>query len=202
MIRTMTEQSTALGFFTKYKKWVLALAIWQLIPMILLVSGVLGSIVYHYVNDDTNFHPYKSYIMSGFKEGRLDGFKDHTGFNILPTAWSEYESETYKLKKKVMLEKKEYLSQFSESERGVKLAEMKLNNIKLPLQIELEQRFSNGLEFCTDYISRRVKKEKFLSDKEYQDALQDEAWKVGYAHGYSEGFTGASYNRAITSFTY
>jgi hypothetical protein len=95
--------------------------------------------------------------------------------------------ETDKLKEKVALEKEEYLSQFPESERGSKLAEMKLDNIKLPLQLELDKRFKTGLDFYADYVQQRVKRESFASDEEYQKALQDEAWKVGYEHGYCNG---------------
>jgi hypothetical protein len=99
----------------------------------------------------------------------------------------KYYRKTNKLKEKVALEKEEYLSQFPESERGSKLAEMKLDNIKLPLQLELDKRFKTGLDFYADYVKQRVKREYFASDAEYQKALQDEAWKAGYEHGYCNG---------------
>ena len=103
------------------------------------------------------------------------------------------------LKEKVALEKGEYLSQFPESERGSKLAEMKLANIKLPLQLELEKRFRTGVNFYADYVQQRVKRESFATEEEYQKALQDEAWKVGYAFGYLGGSAGRWYEIALRS---
>ena len=76
---------------------------------------------------------------------------------------------------------------------------MKLDNIKLPLQLELEKRFRTGVNFYADYVKQRVQRESFASDEEYQKALQDEAWKVGYAHGYREGLAGRWYDIALSS---
>jgi hypothetical protein len=98
-----------------------------------------------------------------------------------------YKDETSNLRERVILEKNEYLSQFVESARGAKLAEMKLNNIKLPLQQELDKRFTRGIDFYVDYVKQRVKREKFGSDADYQEALQREAWKAGYEYGYYVG---------------
>jgi hypothetical protein len=186
MINTMTQ-----SFLVKYKKWLIALGGLYLIPRILMISVIIGASIYLYVNNDTNFHPFKSYIVSGFREGHVDGAKNHvSGQNPSSSLWQSYRWETRGLKEKVVLEKEEYLARFPESERGSKLAEMKLDNIKLPLQLELDKRFKTGLDFYADYVKQRVKRESFTSDEEYQKALQDEAWKVGYEHGYRNGISG------------
>ena len=155
--------------------------------------------------NDNDYHTFKSYILSGVREGHADGLKNYvkssfeTRLAVASSPWRKYKSETRNLKEKVALEKKEYLSQFPESERGSKLAEMKLDNIKLPLQLELEKRFRTGVNFYADYVQQRVKRESFASDEEYQKALQDEAWKVGYAFGYNYGLDGESYDSARRS---
>lgn len=190
MIGTMTEQKQ-LSFFGKYKKWLIALIGIQLIPLMFLVILFGGGAIYLFMNNDSNFHPYKSYIERGFRAGHEDGIKDYvSGQNPSSSLWQNYRWETRVLKEKVVLEKEEYLLQFPESERGTKLAEMKINNIKLPLQLELEKRFKNGLDFYADYVKQRVKREDFTSDAEYQEALQDEAWKVGYEYGYHNSISG------------
>ena len=201
----MSNQDQPQSFFVKYKKWLIALGGLYLIPTILMISAIIGASIYLYVNNDTNFHPFKSYILSGVREGHADGLKNYvdssfeTRLAVASSAWREYKSETRNLKEKVALEKEEYLSQFPENERGSKLAEMKLDNIKLPLQLELDKRFKSGLDFYADYVNQRVKRESFASDAEYQKALQDEAWKVGYAFGYNYGLDGESYDRARRS---
>jgi len=185
------------SFIEKYKKWFIALVGMHVIPSIIIISVVIGGIGYNILNNDINFHSYKSYIISGFKVGHADGEKNSLGFNKAPwTLWMKYDFHTDKLKEKINLERKEYLSQFPESERGAKLAEMKLNNIKLPLELELKKRFSSSLNFYADHVKQRVKKEDFNSDDDYLKALQDEAWKVGYAHGYLEGQDGSFYSTA------
>ncbi len=200
MISIMSNQDQPQNFLVKYKKWLIALGSLYLIPRILMISAIIGASIYLYVNNDTNFHPFKSYILSGFKAGHADGTKDKvSGQRPTSTLWNKYWWDTDKLKEKVALEKEEYLSQFPESERGSKLAEMKLDNIKLPLQLELDKRFKTGLDFYADYVQQRVKREAFASDEEYQKALQDEAWKVGYAHGYQEGLNGFWYDIARSS---
>jgi len=196
----MSKQDQPQSFLVKYKKWLIALGGLYLIPRILMISAIIGASIYLYVNNDTNFHPFKSYILSGFKAGHADGARDEvSGQRPTSTLWNKYWWETDKLKEKVALEKEEYLSKFPESERGSKLAEMKLNNIKLPLQLELDKRFKTGLDFYADYVQQRVKRESFASEEEYQKALQDEAWKVGYAHGYQEGLNGFWYDIARRS---
>jgi hypothetical protein len=197
MISIMSNQDQLQSFLVKYKKWLIALGSLYLIPRILMISAIIGASIYLYVNNDTNFHPFKSYILSGFKAGHADGSKNHVSGQIPSRSlWSNYWWETRNLKEKVALEKEEYLSQFPENERGSKLAEMKLDNIKLPLQLELDKRFKTGIDFYADYVQHRVKRESFASDEEYQKALQDEAWKVGYAHGYREGLAGRGYDTA------
>ena len=196
----MKEQNTAQSFFTKYKKWFVALIGIHLIPSILLIGGFIGVIVYSYVNNDVNFHPYKSYIISGFDEGHSDGIKNHVSGKTLPsTPWTKYSSNTWRLKKQVIIEKTEHLSQFPKSEQGIKLAEMKLNNIKLPLELELEKRLTSGEDFYADYVAQRIKRNDFTSDQKYQEALKIEAWKVGYAFGYEEGLGGYNYSSARRS---
>ncbi|CAF4102334.1 unnamed protein product [Rotaria magnacalcarata] len=172
MINTMTQQNKTQGFFIKYKKWLIALGGLYLIPRILMITSIVGGSIYLYVNNDTNYHPFKSYIVSGFKAGHADGAKDEVSGQRPST-------------------------QFPESERGAKLAEMKLENIKLPLQLELDKRFITGLDFYADYVKQRIKRESFKSDSEYHKALEDEAWKAGYAFGYNEGINGFSYNSAL-----
>ena len=200
MISIMSNQDQPQSFLVKYKKWLIALGSLYLIPRILMISAIIGASIYLYVNNDTNYHPFKSYILSGFKAGHADGEKDEvSGQRPSSSLWDNYWWETDKLKEKVALEKEEYLSQFPESERGSKLAEMKLDNIKLPLQLELDKRFKTGLDFYADYVNQRVKRESFASDAEYQKALQDEAWKVGYTHGYQEGLNGFWYEIARSS---
>ncbi len=200
MISIMSNQDQPQNFLVKYKKWLIALGSLYLIPRILMISAIIGASIYLYVNNDTNFHPFKSYILSGFKAGYADGARDEvSGQRPKSTLWDKYRWETDKLKEKVALEKKEYLSQFPESERGSKLAEMKLDNIKLPLQLELDKRFKTGLDFYADYVQQRVKRESFATEEEYQKALQDEAWKVGYTHGYLGGSAGRWYEIALRS---
>lgn len=164
---------------------------------------MIGGISYSILNNNTNFHAYKSYIVSGFKSGFKDGQSNYVrGQHPPSTLWSDYKYDTSKLKEKVILEKEEYLSQFPESERGAKLAEMKLNNIKLPLQLELGKRFSSGLNFYADHVKQRINRGNFLSDEAYNKALEEEAWKVGYAHGYREGRNGSWYEQARRSIEY
>ena len=196
----MSNQNQPPSFLVKYKKWLIALGSLYLIPRILMISAIIGASIYLYVNNNTNFHPFKSYILSGFKAGHADGTRDEvSGQRPKSTLWDKYRWETDKLKEKVALEKEEYLSQFPESERGSKLAEMKLDNIKLPLQLELDKRFKSGLDFYADYVQQRVKRESFAIEEEYQKALQDEAWKIGYTHGYIVGSAGRWYKIALRS---
>ena len=203
MINVMKEQNTTQNFFTKYKKWFVALIGIHLIPSILLIGGFIGVIVYNYVNNDVNFHPYKSYIISGFDAGHSDGKKNYVSDpSYTSSIWVKYKDQTETLKKTVYLEKEAYLSKFPKSEKGIKLAEMKLHNIKLPLQLELEKRFTSGEDFYADYVAQRIKRDNFTSNSEYQQALKSEAWKVGYAFGYREGLEGFGYTSARRSLKY
>ena len=186
------------GFFKKYKKWIVALVGLQLIPIILLVVLFGGGSIYLFLNNDVNFHPYKSSIIDGYRAGHSDGVKDKVG-SIHSSLWGSYRSETRKLKKKVALERKEYLAQFAPKERSSKLAEMKLDNIKLPLQQELEKRFTVGLDFYAHRVKQLVSKESFNSDKEYKEALHQEAWKAGYENGYCAGISGDSRSSGLRS---
>jgi hypothetical protein len=196
----MKEHNTTQSFFEKYKKWFIALIGMQLIPATLMIGGFMSMVVYFYVNDDANFHPYKSYVVSGFEVGYVDGGKAYVSGKTVPwTIWLNYKYDTDKLKEKVLKEKDEYLAQFPESERGSKLAEMKINNIKLPLQLELDKRFTDGLDFYADHVKQRINRDDWASDEDYQKALKNEAWKVGYAHGYREGLAGRWYRIARDS---
>lgn len=67
---------------------------------------------------------------------------------------------------------------------------MKRDNIKLPLELELNKRFTNALQFYTDFVEKKVKRENYESDKEYQETLKEEAWKAGYEQGYKKGLGG------------
>ncbi len=271
----MTEENAIKGFFMKYKKWFIALIGVQLIPVVLLVTLFGGGAIYVYMNNDTNFHAYKSHIISGYHAGYSDGDRDevkdktpiyflHDNYEYateklqkradiekqeylaqfaepersvklaeinagnlklplqieldqrfktygefaadynaskvngseitgtIPDLWFEYKKETESFKKRVLREKQEYLAQFPASERGMKLAEMRSQNIKLPLQLELRKRFKEGLDFYADYVRQQVKREDFKSDQEYKDELENMAWKVGYSCGYSAGLHGIS----------
>ena len=201
MINTMTQQNqnTGMGFFRRYKKWFLALAVWQML-MISPLFIVVGYVGYRVVSDfvgsaEYRAHPFQSNIIAGFKSGYNDGEKDHVfgGNNRFSTEWGRYDDETTQLKKMALTEKEEYLAQFPESERGAKLAEMKLNNIKLPLELELKKRFTNKLQFYTNLVEQRVKRENYKSDEKYQEALEQEAWKAGYEYGYKDGLVGAGF---------
>jgi hypothetical protein len=186
------------SFFEKHKKWIIALVGIQLVPLILLGGGA----IYLFANNDINFHPYKSYIIKGYKIGYSDGSRDEVHGQIPAySLWDTYWRETEAIKKQVALEKKEYLEQFPKSERGDKLAEMRIKNIKLPLQLELEKRFTRGIDFYAHYVKQRVNKESFSSNAEYQEALQDEAWKAGYAYGYRTATAGHTSRHGLHSLT-
>ena len=200
----MTKQNTVQSFFVKYKKWFIALLGIQLIPVMLLITLFGGGAIYLYVNNDINFHPYKSYIIKGYYAGHSDGERDQNNVfgnykYLHATLWSRYRTKTNELQKLVALEREDYLNQFPEAERGIKLAEMRINNIKLPLQLELNKRFKRGIGFYTNYVEQRVKRESFNFDAEYQKALEDEAWKAGYSYGYGEGFSGSNARSGLLS---
>lgn len=196
MINTMKQQNqdTVMGFFTKYKKWFLSLAILYTLPIILLVLFLVGGMTYTWINSaDYRAHPFQSTIVSGFEVGLRDGKREYTRDKRPDSPWEDYDYETDQLKKRAIAQKEAHLAQFLESERGARRAEMKQDNIKLPLELELQKRFTNALQFYTDFVEKKVKRENYESDKEYQKALKDEAWKIGYVEGYREGSKGSTY---------
>jgi hypothetical protein len=187
------EENKKEGFFVKYKKWIVALISLQLIPTIVVLGTFFSIAIYLFINNDSNWHPYKSYIQSGYSEGMADSNKDRGILDteikyITETPWNKYRDETNLLKKQVMIEKDEYLSSFPEAERGVKRAEMTVENIKLPLEQKLHKRFTEALDFYADYVKKQVDRSKYASEKEYQQALREEAWKRGYEYGYAKGW--------------
>jgi hypothetical protein len=212
------DQNTVMGFFKKYKKWFLVMGIFQipgLLLTIFLVGGIVCTVVYAvvlilfhslgllltiflvggivYVAVYYRAHPFQSTIVSGFEVGLQDGKREYNRDKNRPSSpWSHYDYETDQLEKKALAQKEAHLAQFLESERGARRAEMKRDNIKLPLELELKKRFTNGLEFCTDFVEKKVKRENYETDKVYHKALQEEAWKIGYEEGYREGSYGIS----------
>jgi len=56
-----------------------------------------------------------------------------------------------------------------------------------------------GVDFYADYVSQRMKRESFNSDAEYQKALEKEAWKAGYEHGYYTGAGGSTERSGLYS---
>lgn len=203
MINTTTQQNqnTGMSFFRRYKKWFLALAVWQMLMIspLFIVAGYLGYTVVSTIigSSELRAHPFKLDIIAGFKAGYEDGEKDYSfgdGRSGIVTAWWSYQDETDQLEQKSIAEKEEYLAQFPESERGAKRAEMKLNNIKLPLELELKQRFTNALQFYTNLVEQKVKRENYKSDEEYQEAVEQEAFKAGYEYGYGDGYHGVGNN--------
>lgn len=201
------EENKKEGFFVKYKKWIVALISLQLIPTILVLGTFFSIAIYLFINNDSNWHPYKSYIQRGYEVGVDEGIKDR---EALPrwdenaplgtgprsnidftyrdkTPWYIYEKETDRLKERAYKEKETYLLQFPESEIEEKRVEMKLKNIQLSLELELQKRFRTALGFYADYVKKQVDRSKYTDEKEYQQALRDKAWKVGYIHGYAIG---------------
>lgn len=185
---------------TKYKKWVAVVFGIYIAPTVILLVSLIGYITYSYFDSELRWHPYQQYVYGGYNVGVQDGNKDKeyvesTGpVQLFPDRrylatipWRIYKNKTDKLKQQALKEKDEYLAQFSESERGSKLAEMRINDIKLPLQIKLEKRFDKAIDFYTDYVATKVKRENYKNKADYQEALQHEAWKVGYEYGYAEG---------------
>jgi len=192
MISNMNEHNTTQNFFTKYRKWLIAAVGIQLIPGILLMCSFLGVMIYQVVNSKTMWHPYNSTIVKGFNQGVGDGNKEHgignrTSDYLWQTPWYKYEEETEQIKKQILQEKEKLLEQLPENERGAKRAEMRLDGTKLPLEEQLENRFTKPLAFYTDYVEKRIKREFYSSEQEYNLALKKEAWKVGYEYGYGKG---------------
>lgn len=183
-MNAMGQEQKQQSFFIKYKKWIVTLSTIWLLPTILVICAVIVSTIYSY--NKTYYNSYNGHILSGFKQGFQDApRKDRK--SLISTPWSEYETHTLYLKKTVVTEQKEYLLQFPESDRGIKLAEMRQQGIELPTQKQLKGRFTNGLDFYADYVSQQINRSNYNSDKEYNEALEKEGWKLGYAEGYREG---------------
>ena len=89
-----------------------------------------------------------------------------------------------------MQEKEEYLAQFSENERATKRADIAIQNIKFPSEMTLETRHLTAIGFYADYVDQRVKRRDYSSDAEYDNALIEEAWRVGFEYGYARGRIG------------
>ena len=112
-------------------------------------------------------------------------FKNREYYKNIP--WLDYKKETEVLEKAALAEKDEYLGKFPENDRGKRLAGMRTNNIRLPIQRKLEQRCTREIDFFVDYTAKSVSREDYKNDKDYQEALQEKAWEIGYEYGYARG---------------
>lgn len=195
----MINQEQAEHFITRYKNWIIAVLGFQIIPLLLFLICIIGAVVYSYVGSEIRWHPYKQYIYGGYNAGLQDGNRDLESVTgpfgteskyLKATPWYRYQKETKTIKEQALKEKDEYLAQFPESERGSKRAEMRAEGIKLPIEKEIEKRFKKAIDFYTDYVDKKIKRESYTSDQEYQQALCTEAWKVGYEYGYGNGWFG------------
>jgi hypothetical protein len=189
------------NIFVKYKKWIIAGLGVYIVPTLILAVSFITYVTYGYFNSDIRSHPYQQYIYGGYNIGVQDGDKDRKVNNhpdntkeyfksreyLDDIPWLTYKEETEILQKAAIAEKDQYLAQFTGSERGEKLAEMRLNDIKLPVQKKLEERFSNVATFYMDYIENKIKRKDYKSDDEYNQALSKEAWRLGYEYGYAKG---------------
>ena len=188
------------NIFIKYKKWIIAAIGVQVIPTLLFIITLIGFMVYSYTSSEIRGHPYMQYIYGGYNIGVEDGAKDKGLANdhesgeysksresLMHTPWVIYRVETTKLKKQTLKEKEGYIESFPVAERGAKLADMNINNIKLPLQQKLDQRYKQAINFFIDLVTERVDRGNFLSDEAYNKALEQVAWKLGYEYGYGKG---------------
>ena len=195
---TMGQQANE-NVFVKYKKWIIAGLSVYIVPTLILAVLFITYITYGYFGSELRSHPYQQYIYGGYNVGVQDGDKDkgsHRRWSeeyyqnksyLDNIPWLDYKEETEVLQKAVIVEKDEYLAQFTGSERGEKLAEMRINNIKLPMQQKLDARISNVATFYTDYVEKKIKRENYKGDDEYNEALLHEAWRPGYEYGYGSG---------------
>lgn len=193
MITNMNEQNVPQNIFIKYRKWLIAAISIHLIPGILLLCTFLGVMIHVYVSDDILWHPYRPHIQAGYEAGLKDGNKDRglleKRYNYIDaTPWEQYQNETPHIQKQAAKERDEYLAKFPENERGAKRAEMSVQNIKLPLELEAENRFTDGIDFYTDYVAKNVIRADYANDKEHLKAMQSEGWKLAYAYGYGTGW--------------
>ncbi len=186
------------SIFVKYKKWItVGLGIY-ITPLLIIVISITIFATYSFFDSEIRRHPYSQYIYGGYNVGVDDGDRDKTlksatfgerwddkkYLDTIP--WRIYSSETRKLKKQVIQEKDDYLAQFPEKERREKLVEIHANKIRLPFQLELDERFDHPISFYKDYVAKKVKRKNYKSDAAYQKALELEAWKAGYEYGYAE----------------
>ena len=195
---TMGQQANE-NVFVKYKKWIIAGLSVYIVPTLILAVLFITYITYGYFGSELRSHPYQQYIYGGYNVGVQDGDKDkgsHRRWSeeyyqnksyLDNIPWLDYKEETEVLQKAVIVEKDEYLAQFTGSERGEKLAEMRINNIKLPMKQKLDARISNVATFYTDYVEKKIKRENYKGDDEYNEALVHEAWRLGYEYGYGSG---------------
>ena len=195
---TMGQQANE-NVFVKYKKWIIAGLSVYIVPTLILAVLFITYITYGYFGSELRSHPYQQYIYGGYNVGVQDGDKDkgsHRRWSeeyyqnksyLDNIPWLDYKEETEVLQKAVIVEKDEYLAQFTGSERGEKLAEMRINNIKLPMQQKLDARISNVATFYTDCVEKKIKRENYKGDDEYNEALVHEAWRLGYEYGYGSG---------------
>lgn len=180
-------------FFQRNKKLIIAFVGLQFAPLILVGAGLFGMAIWMYSNNDANFHPYKYLIIDGYNKGLKDGAKDKNKYDSVfsvdlgDSPWTKYYSKTIDLKPLIKKELKEYLAQFPEDERSKKIFEKKQNNILLPMERKYNERFHNPVEFYTDYVAKKIKRENYDSDSAYQQAMKKEAWGVGYGDGYIKG---------------
>ncbi len=189
----ITEQGSIEQFLIRYKKWFIAALGLHMIPGLIFFSTVIGIIVYGYVGSDIRWHSYRPHIEAGYGAGLRDGNKDRGSLPrrtdyLDATPWEQYKMETTRIQERAAKERDEYLAQFPENERGAKRAEMSAQDIKLPLELELEKRFRHGRDFYTDYVAKKIKREDYANDKEHIEAMQTEGWKLGYAYGYGKGW--------------
>ncbi len=192
MSEQIIEQSETLSFFAKYKKRILMTLSISLVPAIIFMCSIIGISIYLFANNESNWHPYRSYIEKGYSAGLTDGNKDkniiQNDFDYLErTPWYTYKQNTKWLKEQAIIEKEKHLEQFPEHSRGAERAEMRANNIKLPSESQFNRRFTNGVDFYVHHIKQIVKREAYDTEEAYLEALRDVAWKVGYEYGYAKG---------------
>ena len=193
MNRSNIGQIPEENIFVKYKKWIVAGLGLYFAPTILFFAGIIGYGTYSYFTSEIRWHPYQQYIYGGFNIGKADLKKDMATASYKEryesTIWDEYEKASKKLHDLSLEEKEKYLSQFPQEEHGLKRAELSILDKKFPLELELEKRFNTAIDFYTDYVDKKIKRECYGTDKEYKEALQIEAWKIGYVEGYSGGYS-------------
>jgi hypothetical protein len=203
------QNDVILDFFKRYQKWFSLYFNYQIISTIIVVvifflagvrycadQNIQNSII---ENDSGNSHLYVSELQSGYMSGVKDGAKDYNApvregrrnnsnfFYLKGTPWAMYQKETEALEMRALAEKDEYIAQFPPEQWGEKLAEIKLKNIKMPSEKMLKNRYKKRINFYIDYVDKKIQRSSYSSEDEYIKFLQEEAWKLGYEYGYSEG---------------